>query len=121
MSVKILRLKNGDDIIGDIYEEDMVTIFSPMVMWMDGQSKQQRLLMDHYLPVQVIKENMITIKSENILGVLEPSDELVEYYHNSIDELNSVLHAKEVVSQMSDDEIIQSIVAMRELEEETIH
>lgn len=119
--IKILRLKNGDDIIGEIVEENNVTIIEPMVIYIDYQSKLPKLAMEHWLPVQLIAENMITIPASEILGVMEPNDNLLEYYQNTIDQMNSVLRTKEIVDEMTDEEIVESIIAMRELQEETIH
>ena len=44
MNVKILRLKNGDDIICDLEKDgDTYYINAPMTIWMDGPTNVPKL------------------------------------------------------------------------------
>ena len=51
-SVFFFRLKNGDDIICDM-EQDDGTYFvnSPMIIWMENNGNKPKLCMDHWLPI----------------------------------------------------------------------
>lgn len=122
MNIKILRLKNGDDIICDL-EKDGNTYFvnDPMLIWMVSEGRKSKLSMDHWLPVEVIKDNFVTLKSEDILAEFYPNESLEEYYTHIIDEFNSVLHAKQMANEMSDEELIETIVALQEGNGSTIH
>ena len=122
MNVKILRLKNGDDIICDMeYDDGVYYCNMPMSIWMEHNSKMPKLCMDHWLPVQVIEDNAVTLLEDDILCTMLPNNQLTEYYMNQIDEFNSVLRAKEEADKMSDDEIIDTIMALQEGSGATFH
>lgn len=123
MNVKIIRLKNGEDIIGDVItdESNMITVFDPMCFVIDNSREHVKLLLDHWLPFQAIKSNQITFPSNEIFGTMDPTDEFFDYYIAAIDKMYSVLDAQEKVSNMSDLEILESIIAMQEMDKETIH
>ena len=122
MSIRILRLKTGDDIIAEIdCNSDVYYVNSPMVIWMDQNQKTPKLCMDHWLPVQVIDDNSVVLRTEDVLTEFYPNEQLAEYYINTIKEFNSVLDAKEKEDNMSDEEIIETIMALQEGTGSTFH
>lgn len=122
MNVKILRLKNGDDIICDLEKDgDTYYINAPMTIWMDGPTNVPKLCMDHWLPLPVIKDNFVTLKSEDIMTEFYPNEQLEEYYTHTIDQLNSVLRTKEMADQMNNDDLLETILAMEEGSGSTFH
>jgi hypothetical protein len=122
MNVRILRLKNGDDIICDMEKDgDTYYINSPMLIWMENNGKVPKLCMDHWLPIQVVEDNAVTLTENDILTTMLPNSSLLEYYINTIDEMNSVLRAKEEADKMSDDDIIDTLLALQEGFGSTLH
>lgn len=122
MSIRILRLKTGDDIIAEIDgNSDVYYVNSPMLIWMDQNQKTPKLCMDHWLPVQVVEENSVVLRTEDVLTEFYPNEQLEEYYINTVKEFNSVLDAKEMADRMSDEELIDTILAMQEGSGSTFH
>jgi hypothetical protein len=82
MAVKILRLKDGLDIICDcIFERDnKVVIDNPMLFELRGTN----LILQYWLPVAVMKGESVEMGMENILCTMEPTEDFEEYYSTSI-------------------------------------
>lgn len=82
MAVKILRLKDGLDIICDcIFEKDnKVVVDNPMLFELRGMN----LMLQHWLPVAVMKETSVELKAEEILCTMDPTDDFEEYYITSV-------------------------------------
>ena len=85
--VKIVRLQSGEDIIASIIEDDeseMVMLNNPMHLIFKRTSQGTVMMMLPWLPIELIKDNMATIYSSDILTMIDPKDALVEYYGNMI-------------------------------------
>jgi len=85
--VKIVRLQSGEDIIASIIEDDeseMVMLNNPMHLIFKRTSQGTMMVMLPWLPIELIKDNMATIYSSDILTMIDPKDALVEYYGNMI-------------------------------------
>jgi len=122
-NVKLIRLHNGDDIIAT-YEikEDTVIVSEPMLVQMHLQGNHMGLVLQHWLPIQIIKNNQTTISSKDILCFIDANDELVEYYINSVEKIKSLFSAREALDnqEMEDieDEMESISLAMEELIED---
>jgi hypothetical protein len=92
--VKLIRLKTGEDIISYIetYEAGTVILRSPMIVIvkMNMRTENQTVLMDHWLPITVIKENEAIINASEILTMVDPSAEFSEYYVNAVITLDEI-------------------------------
>jgi hypothetical protein len=110
-TIKIVRLKNGEDIIGNVTANGIqyYDIDEPMAFEVDYRGNHSGLIMRHWLPVQLLKKNHIQLNSHDVLCVLEPDDEFSEYYLNTVEKVNRLLDAKATVKNMTDEEI-QEIV-----------
>jgi hypothetical protein len=82
MAVKILRLKDGLDIICDcIFERDnKVVIQNPMLFELRGTN----LILQYWLPMAVMKGESVEMRMDNILCTMDPTDDFEEYYSTSI-------------------------------------
>lgn len=118
MTVKIVRFKDGLDVITDVfYKYGMddktngdVELSNPMMF----ELRNQNLVMEHWLPLAIMKEKKVTIKSTEILCTMEPNEEFAEYYTNAVKKMNKTL--QEV--QSKDEEHIQDMLeALAELED----
>ncbi len=110
-TIKIVRLKNGEDIIGNVTANGIqyYDIDEPMSFEVDYRGSHSGLVMRHWLPVQLLKKNHIQLNTHDVLCVLEPDDEFSEYYLNTVEKIKRLLDAKATVKDMTDEEI-QEIV-----------
>ena len=85
--VKIVRLQSGEDIIASIIEDDeseMVMLNNPMHLIFKRTAQGTMMVMLPWLPIELIKDNIATIYSSDVLTIVDPKDALVEYYGNMI-------------------------------------
>lgn len=128
--IRIFRLQNGEDIIGIIDTEinhgqqNNITITEPMTIDLEYRGNQAGLIMRHWLPVQLIKKNESTISLSSVLTIIEPSDDLCEYYENTVEKIQEILDAKKLVDEMSDEEVDLIMHEFEEMEQQdgyTLH
>lgn len=124
--IKIVRLQTGEDIIGnmtDLYDTGSYIIEEPMSVDIEYRNKEAGLMMHHWLPVQLISKNEITLKEKDVLCILEPNDEFCEYYLNTVEKIKDLLEAKNLVDSLDDDEVNDIMDALDELDSKgtTLH
>ena len=121
--IEILRLKNGEDIIGEVYTDTGdYEILDPMSVGLETRGKETGLVMQHWLPVQLIEGNRTIIRKEDVLTTFSPNSEFKEYYQNTVKKLNDILNAKKLADEMSDEEIQEAIDILEVgLGNQTIH
>jgi hypothetical protein len=78
MAIKILRFKDGLDVICDcIYENNnKLVIENPMLFELRGTN----LILQHWLPIYVMKGESVEIKTEDVLCTMDANDDFEEYY-----------------------------------------
>ena len=102
--VKIVRLQSGEDIIASIIEDDeseMIMLDNPMHLIFKRTSQGTMMVMLPWLPIELIKDNIATIYSSDVLTIVDPKDALVEYYGNLIN--------TEQLKQMRDNTIVDNL------------
>ena len=121
--IQILRLKNGEDIIGEVFNDirDEYEIHEPMSVSVEYRGKESGLVMNHWLPVQLISRNKTVIKKEDVLTTFIPNDEFAEYYAHTVERLNRLLQVRKEVEAMSDDEISEIMEDMFDGKDKTYH
>jgi hypothetical protein len=85
--VRIVRLQNGEDIIAGYSgntNTNVVVLDNPMHLIFKRTSQGTVMMMLPWLPIELIKDNIATVLSGDILTIVEPKDDLKEYYHNVI-------------------------------------
>lgn len=86
--LKILRLRDGEDIIAYVedYGKGQIVLRSPMMVMIkhDPRNGKQTVLMDHWLPINIIQENEATINEHEILCSFDPTADISEYYIQAI-------------------------------------
>ena len=104
-NIKIVRLQNGEDLIGDITfrADGSFDIYEPMVVEIDFRGKYAGLVMHHWLPLQLVKKNEITLFPKDIIFITEPTDDFSEYYVNTVEKLQEILAAKDELKSMLTD------------------
>jgi len=123
---QIIKLQNGEDLIANVVMSGMdhYILEEPMEFAIDTRNPNNAgLIMRHWLPVQLIKKNSIEIHSKDILSMIEPEDEFCEYYVNTVYKIKELLKAKEIISEMDDEELGNMINEFEELEQHgnTLH
>ena len=72
---------------------------------MDFRGMESGLIMRQWLPIQLIKQNQMQVHTKDILTMAEPNAEFVDYYVYTVEKIKSVLSAKELAKEMSDEEL----------------
>ena len=94
-AVKLIRLKSGEDIIAYIEQVDKLNfvVREPMVVLtkQDNRTNKHIIMMDHWLPVPLIRHNEAFITESEIVTMLEPTSDFSEYYENAVSTMKQVL------------------------------
>jgi hypothetical protein len=56
-----------------------------------------------------------------VLTIFEPNDEFAEYYVNTVEKIKSLMKAKEITDELSDDEIEDIMDALEDSEGQVLH
>lgn len=86
--IKIVRLQSGEDIIANCIssQDETVILNSPMhIIFKRISASKTAMMMMPWLPIELIKKNEAKIYNSDILTIIDPKDDLVEYYSNSVD------------------------------------
>ena len=109
-SINILRLNTGEDIICymEHYGPEEVVVREPMMVMLktDYKTGKQNVGMDHWLPVALLKENEVVIRTSNIIAVMNPSATFTEYYENTIGTLTEMKKNFKDETQSSNDDLL---------------
>jgi hypothetical protein len=125
--LQILRLKSGEDVIGSVHEftsNGNFQISDPMVVELQFRNNQSNLLMAHWLPVQIIKENQTVINHNEVLVKFEPNEDFAEYYVNTVQKIQTLVKHKKLsdgMEDMSEEEMMEVMNALDEIANQTIH
>jgi len=85
--IKIVRLQSGEDIIAGYSgntDTKIVILDNPMHLIFKRTSQGTVMMMLPWLPIELIKDNIATIESDDILTIIDPKEDLKEYYANVI-------------------------------------
>lgn len=93
-NIKILRFKDGLDVICKITEETIVSIDieDPMLF----EVRNSNLMIQQWLPVATTKYNKVSIKHSDILFIIEPNDHFKEYYEGLVSKINDVVENHDI-------------------------
>jgi hypothetical protein len=124
-NIKIIRLQSGEDIIATYREEDgegTVLLANPMILLFKRlPTGKAIMLMSPWLPVELIESNATWVYTDDILSVMQPKANLIDYYNKSIKELEiEMLASSNDVDQAlsSDDDLPEYEGDELEVEEE---
>ena len=107
MTIQIVRLKDGSDVICSMQKfSDMVELDYPMMFSLVNQN----LVLQHWLPLGVMKGTSVKIPREEIVCTMEPNENFEEYYMTAVQKISNVV-------SNDDEEDLQDVMeAMDELE-----
>lgn len=119
-NIKILRLNDGEDIITDYTVEDgnVIVMHNPMALFFKRMSiGKSMVIMQPWLPIELVNVNMAKIFSNQILTVIEPRTSLVEYYRNAVQESNEMI--EQFDEQISESLLNDAYASSHESDEES--
>ena len=107
-NIKIVRLQSGEDIMADIIEDeenDTIFLDNPMhIIFKRIPTGQTVMMMMHWLPIEIIKENSAIVYSSDILTIIEPKEDLVDYYGTVVIEAQQRMEEKRDFSNEEEDD-----------------
>jgi hypothetical protein len=106
--VMLIRLLTGEDVIGTITDLDGgIHIQEPMLVFVNFRNNQPKgvLQLSHWLPVQLIKSNEAFIKHDDILAIMEPEEQFLEYYEGAVSKVKSIIEANVEQENLNDEQI----------------
>ena len=117
-SIKIVRLKEGCDIITTI---DLIKgeylVKDPMIVdlhYRKGAPKPE-LVLTNWLPVAIIQKNEACISVDEVLCILDPNEHLAEYYKNLAERTAEYLTSG-TVEETTEEELEELAAVLQELE-----
>ena len=109
--VKIVRLTTGEDVISFVVEltnNDVILGYN-LIYPMYFVISDNKLGLDHYLPVRVLDKNQITIRPKDVFGIMEPTLDFANYYSDVVDKFEQ-LAANKIKTHDMDDEAINYLL-----------
>jgi hypothetical protein len=114
-NIQIVRLKDGRDVICNVFINDgMISMEEPMLF----EVRNANLLIQHWLPIAVTKQNKITIQLDNVLCMIEPNNTFREYYEGLVSKINDVVEGNDLANADAN-KIREIIDALEESPEDT--
>jgi hypothetical protein len=123
-NIKIIKLHNGIDLIANVsMNNDHYLLEEPMEFDLEYRQASPGLIMRHWLPVQLLKQNEIEIKNEDVLSVLEPNVDFCEYYLNTVEKIKDLLKAKNLMESIDEDDMQNIMSEFKDLRNngDTLH
>jgi hypothetical protein len=113
--IRIIRLKTNNDIIANMeFIDDYVVLYDPLLMHVEAISGNQgSLVLLNYLPHSLITENIATINVNDVLLTMNPNDELIEHYVDTVERSKS-LDVKDM-DELSEEEMSNMMEVMEEI------
>jgi hypothetical protein len=93
-NVRIIRLKDGEDIITSYHlnSNGIIEMYDPMTLFYKRLSAgKSMLLMSPWLPMELVQTNSACISMNEVLTIVEPRTALIEYYNNAVVEANETI------------------------------
>ena len=107
MTVQIVRLKDGSDVICYTEKENnTVELDYPMMFSVVNSN----LVLQHWLPLSVMKGTSVKIPLEEVVCFMDPNENFEDYYVTAVKKINSVMDSN------NDDIKEEMMEALNELE-----
>ncbi len=102
-------MQTGEDIMASMYEEensDMIQLDEPMrLVFRRMPTGQTMMMMMPWLPIELIKVNSANVYATDIITVVEPKEEMIQYYGKLVARLSEDLkESGEHLQRLLDDE-----------------
>ena len=109
--VKIVRLTTGEDVISFVVEltNNDIVLGYKLIYPMYFVISENKLGLDHYLPVRVLDKNQIIIRPKDVFGIMEPTLDFANYYSDVVDKFEQ-LAANKIKTHDMDDEALNYLL-----------
>lgn len=102
-------MQTGEDIVASMYEEensDMIQLDDPMrLVFRRMPTGQTMMMMMPWLPIELIKVNSANVYATDIITVVEPKEEMIQYYGRLVARLSEDLKESDAnLQRLLDDE-----------------
>jgi hypothetical protein len=118
-NIKIVRFKDGLDVVCHFNytseDETMMELQTPMMF----EVRNTNLVMQNWLPLSLMKVNTVKIKTEEVLCLIEPSDEFAEYYHETVTKMNRFDSKKQTEDETH--QLMEALAELEDMDESDIH
>jgi hypothetical protein len=107
-NIKIVRLQSGEDVMADCIEDTEQGTFlleNPMhIIFKRVSTGQTVMMMMPWLPIELIKENSAIIYDSDILTIIDPKEDLINYYGQVVISAQESIENSENIFGEDDDE-----------------
>jgi hypothetical protein len=107
-NIKIIRLQSGEDVMADCIEDTeqgTVLLENPMhIIFKRVSTGQTLMMMMPWLPIELIKENSAIIYDSDILTIIDPKEDLINYYGQIVISAQERMENSENIFGEDDDE-----------------
>jgi len=136
-NIKIIRLQSGEDVIADytqIEGDSSVLLTNPMtLMFKRMPTGRAVMLMSPWLPLELVEKNEAWLYEADILSIFQPKEQIVDYYNNTVREVEEDMIASEAeggdylrdisdeidgIDDMTDEEELQAMEELNELRQD---
>ena len=97
-NIKIVRLQSGEDIIAEYIEKEdgeTALLDNPMhLIFKRIPTGQTVMMMMPWLPIEIIKDNHALIYTTDILTIIDPKQDLIDYYGDVVVEAHQRMEEK---------------------------
>ena len=125
IDVKIVRMITGEDVICRMIEDASGTWFhEPMSLAIrQNKSGTISILMDHWVPVELVSDNITRVNPCNIISVFDANIKISDYYTNTMKKINDILIMKARMKEMEEEgeNMDDVMTALEESQEVTLH
>jgi len=85
INVRIMRLKTGEDIISYCEDlDDSILLHDPMTILFKRTSSGSMMMITPWLPFELLEQNSTEISYEDIVTIMEPKEEMINYYEYTL-------------------------------------
>jgi hypothetical protein len=117
--IRIVRFKDGLDVVCHFNytseDETVMELETPMMF----EVRNTNLVMQHWLPLSLMKANTVKIKTEEVLCLIEPSDEFAEYYHDTVTKMNKFVSKKQTEDETQ--MMLEALDELKGMDESELH
>jgi hypothetical protein len=119
--IKVIQLKTGDTVVASVSDIDdsRINLSYPMIIELMSVGNKSAYTMANWLPHQIYKTQEVSIWSNDILFISEPTESFIEYYDDMVDKLEKYIIGTEIMEYMQEKE--QIMEAMEEKDLSVIH
>lgn len=132
-NIKIIRLQSGEDVIADYTQvegDESVLLTNPMtLMFKRMPTGRAVMLMSPWLPLELVEKNEAWLYQSDILTIVQPKSQIIDYYTNTVKEVEEDMIASEAEGEdylrditdefdgeeMTDEEELQAMEELNEL------